>query len=414
MKFTASRLSDGNKLFPDEVIIDSKTVTIKSPKLFGGKSKTFPVNQVTVSIHSPLVGVSDLTFFSQGTSATVHGFTIAEANKINKMISEGGDHWYEEQKAKNANYHQETINMVRELAERSEVAKNRILEDIEEKLKNVCNEVIDIQEKKNHQIIKDIRHLQNKLTIELNEFLVDNLRLSDKLKLIFERYIEILQKNQKEDLESDELKAEIEYLLNKALKDTEYILDSNHSKFQKKNELFENYSNYQTRLIEEIAKRTYGKMAIAHYLSFQIDISQFLDNVKSKKLSNRILSHVKLFGIKHDWDWIDEEVKDNDDLNQSELPDDDEIIDANEVWNNTKTIKNISMDDIFKYGAKKFFNQIRIQPKNVMLESVRVHLKDFKDFKNIILQIEGKSPDEIKKEIVDGKWDDFINNKLSE
>lgn len=262
MKYTASRLSGGNKLFPDEVIIDSKTVTIKFSKLFGGKSKTFPVNQVSVTINSPSLGYSDVTFISQGTSATEYGFTVSEANKINKMISEGEDNWHEEQKTKNANYHEETINMVRELAECSEIAKNSILEDIEQKLNRVCTIVLNHQVDKSHQIIKDIKHLQYEVTIELNEFLANNLKLSDKLKLIFDKYIGILQKNQKEDIESYELKNEVEYFLNKALKDTEYILDSNHSKIQKKNEILENYSNYQSRIIEEIAKRKYGKVRI--------------------------------------------------------------------------------------------------------------------------------------------------------
>lgn len=361
MKFTASRLSDGNKLFPDEVIIDSKTVTIKSPKLFGGKSKIFPVNQVTVSIHSPLVGFSDITFFSQGTSATVHGFTIAEANKINKMISEGGDHWYEVQKAKNENYHQETINMVRELAERSEIAKNSILNDIEQKLNNVYNEIREIQEKKNHQIIKDIRYLQNKVTIELHELLVNNPKLSDKLKLIFERYIDVLQTDQKEGLENEELENEIEYLINKALKDTEYILDSNHSKFQKKNELVENYSNFQSRIIDEIAKSVNKKSTVARYMEFSLDVSSWLDSINPPELSSKIYKMVKSFGKKHEWEFIYDDPEDE----------------ADEIEDKSKLIyeaSNLNENDLIKNTNKKELIRLIDQIENIDLKNKIISL----------------------------------------
>lgn len=86
MKFTASRLSEGNKLFPDEINIDETSVTIKSPKLFGGISKSFPLGQITISINSPMFGYSDITLFSQGTGMHVHGFTVSDANKIKKLI----------------------------------------------------------------------------------------------------------------------------------------------------------------------------------------------------------------------------------------------------------------------------------------------------------------------------------------
>ena len=89
MKFTASRLSDGNKVFPDEITIDDYSVTIKSPKLFGGVSKSFPLGQISVKVNTPMIGYSDITLFSQGTGMSVHGFTSSDAKSIKSLIENG-------------------------------------------------------------------------------------------------------------------------------------------------------------------------------------------------------------------------------------------------------------------------------------------------------------------------------------
>ena len=88
-KFTASRISEGNRIFPDEVTIDDYSVTIKSPRLFSGVSKSFPLGQVSISINSPIVGYSDITLFSHGTGMSIHGFTKSDAQKIKRYIEEG-------------------------------------------------------------------------------------------------------------------------------------------------------------------------------------------------------------------------------------------------------------------------------------------------------------------------------------
>jgi hypothetical protein len=100
MKFKASRLSDGNNVFPDEISIDDNSVTIKSPKLFGGVSKSFPVGQITVSINTPLIGFSDITLFSQGARMSVHGFSSGEAKKIRTLIENGFSNKGNKEKAK--------------------------------------------------------------------------------------------------------------------------------------------------------------------------------------------------------------------------------------------------------------------------------------------------------------------------
>lgn len=89
-KFTASRLSDGNKIFPPEIHLDEQTLTVKMPGLFNGKSQTFNYGNISsVSVHTPLVGYSTITFYAAGTKVSAHGFTKAEVKRIQSLIEEG-------------------------------------------------------------------------------------------------------------------------------------------------------------------------------------------------------------------------------------------------------------------------------------------------------------------------------------
>jgi hypothetical protein len=86
--FTASRLSEGNRIFPDQIIIDEDSVTIKSPRLFGGNATSFPLGQITMSVDSPFIGFCDIKFYSQGTNICVHGFTDNDSKRIKRLINE--------------------------------------------------------------------------------------------------------------------------------------------------------------------------------------------------------------------------------------------------------------------------------------------------------------------------------------
>ncbi len=86
--FTASRLSEGNRIFPDQIIIDEDSLTIKSPKLFGGNATSFPLGQITMSVDSPFIGFCDIKFSSQGTNICVHGFTDNDSKRIKRLINE--------------------------------------------------------------------------------------------------------------------------------------------------------------------------------------------------------------------------------------------------------------------------------------------------------------------------------------
>lgn len=90
MKFTASRLSEGNKIFPAEIIIEPNGLTVKIPGLFSGQSRHLDYQNIgEVSVEAPLVGYSTITFFTAGTRATAHGFTSNEVKQIKTAIEKG-------------------------------------------------------------------------------------------------------------------------------------------------------------------------------------------------------------------------------------------------------------------------------------------------------------------------------------
>jgi hypothetical protein len=90
MKFTASRLSEGNKIFPTEIYLEPTGITIKIPGLFSGESKHFDFNHIaSVEIDTPLIGFSTISIFAGGTQMSANGFTKAEAEQIKQAIEDG-------------------------------------------------------------------------------------------------------------------------------------------------------------------------------------------------------------------------------------------------------------------------------------------------------------------------------------
>lgn len=90
MKFTASRLSEGNKVFPAEIGIDDHGVTVRIPGLFGGRTTHLDFQNIgNVSISTPAVGYSTITFHASGSHVTAHGFTTGEARQIKQAIDAG-------------------------------------------------------------------------------------------------------------------------------------------------------------------------------------------------------------------------------------------------------------------------------------------------------------------------------------
>lgn len=90
-KYVANRLSGGNRLFPAEITVDNFGVTVKVPGLFGGKEKTLGFDKISsVSIDSPLVGFSKITFDTLGLDQIVtEGFSKSDAEEIKQSVQSG-------------------------------------------------------------------------------------------------------------------------------------------------------------------------------------------------------------------------------------------------------------------------------------------------------------------------------------
>lgn len=87
-KFTASRLTAGNKIFPSVITIDELGVTIKIPSLFSGSEKTIPFSRISsVNIDCPFIGFSTIIIETTGEGAIrAHGFTKKEVLRMKEFI----------------------------------------------------------------------------------------------------------------------------------------------------------------------------------------------------------------------------------------------------------------------------------------------------------------------------------------
>jgi hypothetical protein len=89
MKFTASRLSEGNKVFPAQIIIEADNVEIKIPGLFSGDSKYLNYEDITaIEVDSPMIGFSTIRLFHNGNKVEVSGFSKSDVKEIRKVIDE--------------------------------------------------------------------------------------------------------------------------------------------------------------------------------------------------------------------------------------------------------------------------------------------------------------------------------------
>lgn len=90
MKITASRLSEGNKLFPAEIHIEESGLTVKIPGFLGGKSTFLSYSDISsVSVDAPMIGYSTIRFNAHGEKVTAHGFTKSEVKQVKEAIDNG-------------------------------------------------------------------------------------------------------------------------------------------------------------------------------------------------------------------------------------------------------------------------------------------------------------------------------------
>jgi hypothetical protein len=86
--YTASRLTDGNRIFPSEIIIDNLSITFKIPSLFSGKETTIPFSRISsVNIDCPFVGFSTIIIETTGEGQILaKGFTKSEVIEMKELI----------------------------------------------------------------------------------------------------------------------------------------------------------------------------------------------------------------------------------------------------------------------------------------------------------------------------------------
>ena len=86
--FIASRLSNGNGLFPTEIRIETDVVTIVKPGLISCREKSIKYNKLTsVEIVSPLIGFSKIIISAyQLDNIIIEGFERRDAEEAKYLI----------------------------------------------------------------------------------------------------------------------------------------------------------------------------------------------------------------------------------------------------------------------------------------------------------------------------------------
>lgn len=87
-RYTASRLTAGNRIFPSQLIVDVQGVTLRQPALFSGKETTIPYTRIaSVNISCPVVGYSTIHIQTTGEGMiSVHGFLRSEVEAMKAAI----------------------------------------------------------------------------------------------------------------------------------------------------------------------------------------------------------------------------------------------------------------------------------------------------------------------------------------
>lgn len=87
-KYTSSRLTEGNRLFPKQITINNLGVTVKIPNFFSGKEKTIPFSRISsVNIDCPFVGYSTIVIETTGEGQiSANGFLKSEVIEMKELI----------------------------------------------------------------------------------------------------------------------------------------------------------------------------------------------------------------------------------------------------------------------------------------------------------------------------------------
>ena len=89
MKYTASRVSSGNRVFPSSIEILDDCIVVKDPNFFSGKRKQiFYANISSAEMEEPIIGYSTVSIFSSNHKIHIHGFVKETAVEICELINE--------------------------------------------------------------------------------------------------------------------------------------------------------------------------------------------------------------------------------------------------------------------------------------------------------------------------------------
>ena len=87
--FESSRLTEGNKLFPTQIILTDKGIVVRKPGILRSEEKVVPYPQITfVNINTPLIGFSQIVIGTENQPVTISGFTKAEVKQLQSLILE--------------------------------------------------------------------------------------------------------------------------------------------------------------------------------------------------------------------------------------------------------------------------------------------------------------------------------------
>ena len=89
-KITASRISDGNKLFPASITIEDSGLKVSLPGFWKDEETFVSYADISgVSVDTPLVGYSSIEFNVMGSRVKAHGFTKSQMKEVKEAIDEG-------------------------------------------------------------------------------------------------------------------------------------------------------------------------------------------------------------------------------------------------------------------------------------------------------------------------------------
>lgn len=88
-KFESNRLTEGNKLFPTQVILTEKAVVVRKPAVFSSEETVIPYSQITyININTPLVGFSKIEIGTENQPVTITGLLKREVLEIQSLVLE--------------------------------------------------------------------------------------------------------------------------------------------------------------------------------------------------------------------------------------------------------------------------------------------------------------------------------------